>query len=429
MSSSSSWHSLDLSQWTTRAIAVLIAGVCVVLATLISLYCIYKHLRNYTRPKLQRCIVRILFMVPIYSICSLASLIWIPYGTLIDIFRDTYEAFLLHQFFALVLAFINEYDPDHTHQGDGGDQNPFNEEEDDKLALAQEKMPLKGAPHDDVKLVAGHVVWADEERVIHVLKTKPPMAISDGFHPISCCTLGRFSPGRTFLRWTKRCIMQFVIINPILAFTVLVLDNIGEFNPNDFTISSTYFWLVMIQNTSITIALYGLVLFYHAVSEELAPFRPIPKFLCVKSVILLAFWQSVLLSILTYTGVITGNSVFSTDEVSLALQDWLICIEMVFIAIAQLFFFGHQSYRDPNKEQVLKAPLKTLMPFMSNLLDVLLFSDIMTEAVGAFDPRDKTPLAPSERRKLQENLQRQHQDQEQQQPHQYYSEEQSARYV
>jgi len=65
MSSSSSWHSLDLSQWTTRAIAVLIAGVCVVLATLISLYCIYKHLRNYTRPKLQRCIVRILFMVPV----------------------------------------------------------------------------------------------------------------------------------------------------------------------------------------------------------------------------------------------------------------------------------------------------------------------------------------------------------------------------
>jgi len=95
--------------------------------------------------------------------------------------------------------------------------------------------------------------------------------------------------------------------------------------------------------------------------------------------------------------------------------------------LASDHLFSHTG--DPNKEQVLKAPLKTLMPFMSNLLDVLLFSDIMTEAVGAFDPRDKTPLAPSERRKLQENLQRQHQDQEQQQPHQYYSEEQSARYV
>jgi len=47
-------------------------------------------------------------------------------------------------------------------------QNPFNEEEDDKLALAQEKMPLKGAPHDDVKLVAGHVVrhppFSDSDR-------------------------------------------------------------------------------------------------------------------------------------------------------------------------------------------------------------------------------------------------------------------------
>lgn len=35
---------------------------------------IIQHLRNYTEPMFQRYIVRIIFMVPVYGICSFASL-------------------------------------------------------------------------------------------------------------------------------------------------------------------------------------------------------------------------------------------------------------------------------------------------------------------------------------------------------------------
>ncbi len=45
--------------------AQIIGGSCMVLSVLLSLYLIYKHLRNYTRPKLQRCIIRIILMVPV----------------------------------------------------------------------------------------------------------------------------------------------------------------------------------------------------------------------------------------------------------------------------------------------------------------------------------------------------------------------------
>jgi hypothetical protein len=48
--------------------------------------------------------------------------------------------------------------------------------------------------------------------------------------------------------------------------------------------------VVVIQNVCITLAMYALVLFYHAVAKELQPFKPIPKFLCIKAIIGFAFW-------------------------------------------------------------------------------------------------------------------------------------------
>lgn len=59
----------------------------------------------------------------------------------------------------------------------------------------------------------------------------------------------------------------------------------GSFSPK-----AGYFWVVVTQNVCITLAMYALVLFYHAVAKELHPFKPIPKFLCIKAIIGFAFW-------------------------------------------------------------------------------------------------------------------------------------------
>ncbi len=53
--------------------ALIISAVCSVLATIVSLYSVYGHLKHWARPELQRSIVRILLIVPVYAISSLAS--------------------------------------------------------------------------------------------------------------------------------------------------------------------------------------------------------------------------------------------------------------------------------------------------------------------------------------------------------------------
>lgn len=52
-----------------------------------------------------------------------------------------------------------------------------------------------------------------------------------------------------------------------------------------------YLYITMIYNVSVSLALYGLFLFYFSTKELLTPFDPVLKFFTIKSVIFLSFWQ------------------------------------------------------------------------------------------------------------------------------------------
>ncbi len=70
----------------------------------------------------------------------------------------------------------------------------------------------------------------------------------------------------------KQGVLQFVLIKPITAVLAIILEQYELYNEGVISFKSGYTYVSMINNTSISLSLYCLVLFYLATEEPLRPF-------------------------------------------------------------------------------------------------------------------------------------------------------------
>lgn len=83
--------------------------------------------------------------------------------------------------------------------------------------------------------------------------------------------------------------------------------SLTEGTPLVWGLGSGYPYILFINNFSQCWALYCLVLLYEATAEELAPLKPLAKFLCVKGVVFFTFWQQAMLAVMAFFRVFTLN--------------------------------------------------------------------------------------------------------------------------
>lgn len=117
------------------------------------------------------------------------------------------------------------------------------------------------------------------------------------------------------------------MIKPVAAITAIILDRYGVYNEGSFDYQNGYFYCSLVSNTSISLSLYCLILFYMATEERLKPFSPFYKFLTVKSILFFSFWQTCLFQMLYSFQLLereTGNMALNI----------ITCFEMVIIAYA-----------------------------------------------------------------------------------------------
>jgi len=267
------------------AIAVIVSGLCAAAATVTSSWEIYMHLTHYVQPQFQLHIVRILVMVPIYSVTSFLALFVGEYwALLLDIVRDGYEAYVIYNFVVLLIEFS------------GGDR-----------------------------------------RLIYFLETRPrmhhPFPLRDRLPPIHL--------GAPFVFAVRAACLQFVFAKPagslFLLYTAAHPDSLFAFRGAGGLV-------YLANNVSVTVALYALVLFYHAAEELLRPYRPLPKFLAVKAVIFFSFWQGVALSVAIRLGALKDVGGYTAHEQATGLQDVLICVEMLAAAVCHAFVFPYTEH-------------------------------------------------------------------------------------
>lgn len=165
--------------------------------------------------------------------------------------------------------------------------------------------------------------------------------------PLSyCLPKVDISDPHTFLS-IKRGILQYAWIKPALGIATVVMRATNTYQEGYIGVSSGYFWSSVVYNVSITLSLYSLAMFWVCMSQDLQPFRPMPKFLCIKLIIFASYWQGFFLSVLQWLGAIPNDVPgYTPDNLAAAIQDALICLEMPVFAVSHWYAFSWHDYAD-----------------------------------------------------------------------------------
>ena len=100
--------------------------------------------------------------------------------------------------------------------------------------------------------------------------------------------------------------------------------------PPPLRCTSRYPYVTLTLNFSQMYALYCLLVFYDVMWSYLAHIRPLGKFLSIKAVVFVTWWQSVLLAALFSSHVLRApaGAKFGDLQYSNAIQDFLVCLEV-----------------------------------------------------------------------------------------------------
>jgi cell division protein FtsL len=274
-------HSLTIYQ---------MAGTFTLLVALITIFHMSSHLRSYTQPIVQRRILAILWMSPIYSATSFLSLVFPRAGGYLSVLRDFYEAYIIYTFLALLIAILG-----------------------------------KGDRREAVRVLSLH---------------------ADHLQPPSRCFRALFQPlpdsrespeanathkADSVMTECQVLALQFVLIRPITSLMNFVISELeqgdgetSESSPLDYFVS-IHFILDILTNVSVFLAFTGLLKFYHAVQDDLDWCKPFSKFMAIKGIVFLTFWQGLLITILvhlrwseeshgSHSGYVGQNGAVETDS-------------------------------------------------------------------------------------------------------------------
>ncbi|EKX44716.1 hypothetical protein GUITHDRAFT_94984 [Guillardia theta CCMP2712] len=239
------------------------------------------HLEKYEKPDVQKYVVRILFMAPIYAIDAFLSLTFDNAAPFLNVLRDCYEAFTLYNFIKMLYELL------------GGERTV--------IEIMSKKKQSRG-------------LWGMR------WEGRGPMKALMFYN----CKFG---------------VLQYIVIIPICAIVTFITVAVS--------------CLPRVSRRRALWAIYCLITFYLSMQEELeaSVSNALGKFLVVKAVVFLCFWQGVALNLVLIIGYIPETTQYSAKHFVGAIEQWLICMEMLIIAICFYLVYPVEEFTNKTEMQ------------------------------------------------------------------------------
>ncbi|RKF77341.1 Transmembrane protein 184C [Golovinomyces cichoracearum] len=293
---------------TFHDIALIIAASNSLIAISISFFLIFMHATHYSKPNEQRHIIRILFMVPIYSAGAFLSLVFYWHAIYFQFLSDCYEAITIASFFALLCHYIAPN-------------------------LHDQKTYFRG-------IKPMEWVWP-----LNWFKF--------------CCAIAWRTPssGLTWFNIIWTGVYQYCFIRVTMTIVAIITEYYGIYCESSQSPVFAHIWVMVIEGLAVTIAMYCLIQFYVQLRGNLSQHRPFLKILAIKLVIFLSFWQTFMINVLTSTAfnIIKPSPTIGYPDLKIGIPSLLLCTEMAIFSILHLYSFPYQPYTESGQKVSLNS--------------------------------------------------------------------------
>ncbi|KAJ5378713.1 hypothetical protein N7509_011832 [Penicillium cosmopolitanum] len=284
---------------TFHELSLILGGVCALIACVISIFLIMGHATHYSKPVEQRHIIRILWMVPVYSVVAWISILFYHDAVYFEVIGNCYEAFCIAAFFGLMCHYIA---PDLHSQKD-------------YFRGIQPKTWLWPLNHfQKWKWCGGERLWRN------------PRSGLTWFNII----------------WTG--VFQYCVLRVLMTVVSVLAQVGGRYCEESMSPAFAHVWVIVFESISVSIAMYCLIQFYYQIKDDISEHKPFMKILSIKLVIFLSFWQSTLISILVTMGAINSTPQIALADLKYGLPELLINIEMAIFSFLHLWAFAWKPY-------------------------------------------------------------------------------------
>ncbi|GAB7337145.1 hypothetical protein MBLNU457_g2539t1 [Dothideomycetes sp. NU457] len=286
---------------TFHQVGLIVCAAFGLFAICVSFFLIFQHGIHYSKPYEQRQIIRIIFMIPIYSAVSFLSYLYYTHSIYYQVLRDCYEAFAISSFFVLLCNYIapNLHDQKEyfrTIEPKNWFWSVFGLQ---KLTGGQDKGPLR-----------------------------------------------RPRSGLTWFNVVYLAIFQYCFIRVFFTIISVITQATDRYCAESDSPAFAHIWVQAFEALSVTIAMFCLVQFYLQLKDDLAPHRPFLKVLSIKLVIFFTFWQTWIINILSSSrGPLNPTNTLAYADIKVGIPTLLLCIEMAIFSVMHLFAFPWKGYK------------------------------------------------------------------------------------
>ncbi|WWD18220.1 hypothetical protein CI109_102670 [Kwoniella shandongensis] len=308
--------------WDAHRIGWAVSGGCAALTALITLFTLTMHATHYQHPPAQRQVMRVLLMPPVYAIVSFFSYRYYTEYEYYILAETAYEAVTLSAFLMLLMELVS--------------------------------------------------MGTDDQQIKSALKEKDKMKFPFPFN------FWRFRASKPYF-WhaLSFSVMQYVVLRPLISVIGIICQYYDVLCPEQYSVHFAEAYLDAVDFVSISVALYGLIVFYVLCKGELKGRKPLSKFLAIKLIVFFTFYQSFLFSILQSHNVIKATAYWTATNVSDGLSALCTCVEMVIFSVYMGWAYNWTDYTDRMKNpHQRKTGFKT---YCQAIWDTINLSDFFVE--------------------------------------------------